>query len=299
MDHLTLNVYLHDWGEQQELVTGALAPTLRSLRDAAMLRRAWFGRFDARGPHVYVLVSTPAGEAERARRTLADAVDAWLAAHPALETLDDETVRTRHAECRGKRLCALDDGPGFEAPGTYTFATGDARVYPLYVFPEDEAVWALLTEHALANAAGVPEGQSASAAGLRWLAAVDHALADAGADAAEYWRHHAGTLLPGMAERLSADEAAVLDALPRTIGERNLAAMDRVWAAVGAGEGGEAAERARRLVRALLAGREPAAAWRLLRETNHGGLLQLGVPVRSHVPAVLYAWNRALRPATA
>ncbi len=299
MDHLTLNVYIHGWEEQQDFVTAALAPALRSLQDAGVLRRAWFGRFDARGPHVYVLVSTPAGEVERARRTLAGAVEAWLAAHPVLETLDAQTVETRHAECRGKRLCTLDDGPGFAAPGTYAFAADNARVYPLYVFPEDEAVWALLTEQALANSAGPPEGLSGSAAGLRWLAAVDHALAEAGADAAEYWRYHAGTLLPGMAERLRENEAAVLDALPRTVGERNLAAMDRVWATVGAGEGGELADRARRLVQAVLAGREPAAAWPLLREANHGGLLQLAVPVRSHVPAVLYGWVRALRTAAA
>lgn len=300
MDHLALNVYLFDWTEQQELLTGALAPALRSLQRAGVLRRAWFTRFDVRGPHVAVLVSTPVGQAEQARRALAAAVEAWLATRPALKTLDHETLETRHAECRGKRLNAMDSEPGFAAPGTYAFAAHPPTAYPFYVFAEgDDAVWERLTEIALANAEGPPEGQSASAAALRWVAAVDHALAEAGADAAEYWRYHATTLLPNLPGRLQADEAAVLDALPRTVGERNLAAMDRVWAAVGAGEGGEPASRARRLVHAVLAGRQPAAAWLLLREANHGGLLQLGVPVRTHVPAVLYGWQRALRTAAA
>jgi|GEM_PF-3117911 len=300
MDHLALNVYLHGWTEQQSFVTGALAPVLRSLQAAGVLRRAWFTRFDARGPHVAVLVSTPAGRVDEAREALSLAVEAWLAARPSLETLDADALELRHSECRGKRLNALDAEPGFAAPGTFAFAPHPASGYPFYVFPEeDDAVWALLTDNSLANAGGPPEGQSASTAGLRWLAAVDHALAAAGADAAAYWRFHATTLLPGMPDRLRDDEQAVLDALPRTVGERNLAAMDRVWAAVEADDGGEAGDRARRLVGALLDGREPAAAWPLLREANHCGLLQLTLPVRSHVPAVLYAWQRALRPAAA
>jgi hypothetical protein len=300
MDHLALNVYLNGWAEQQACAAEALAPALRALADGGMLRRAWFTRFDARGPHLAVLASTPAGEGGRARVALSSAVEAWLAAQPSLETLDAATLELRHAECRGKRLNALDVEPGFAAPGSFAFAAHTASAYPFYVFPEgDEAVWALLTEQALANAAGPPAGQSPSAAALRWLAAVDHALAAANADAAEYWRYHATTLLPALPERLRDDEAAVLDALPRTVGERNLATMDRVWAAVGADATGEAERRAGRLVPTLLAGREPAAAWPLLREANHCGLLQLGVPVRSHVPAVLYAWQRALRPAAA
>lgn len=299
MDHLALNVYLHDAAEQHAFVTGALAPALRALRDAGVLRRAWFSRFDARGPHLAVLVSTPAGQVERARERLARSVEEWLGAQPPLAVLPPETVEQRHAECRGKQLNAIDTQPGFSAPGTFAFAAHGASAYPFWIFPEgDDALWALLTELALANAAGAPEGMSASGLAMRWMAAVDVALAEAGADAAEYWCRHAGTLLPNLAERLAADEAAVIDALPRTVGERNLAALERIWAAVEA-HGGDDADRARRLVNTLLATRAPADAWTLLREANHCGLLQMGQPVRAHLPAILYAWHRALRPAAA
>lgn len=298
MQHLALNVYLHDPAEQAAFVTGCLEPALRALRGAGALRRAWFGRFDARGPHVYTLVSTD--RADEARATLADAVDAWLAARPALETLDDAALELRHGECRGKQLNAIDAQPGFAAPGTYAFAPHAPPAYPFAVFAEgDEAAWALLTEIALANAAGPPEGMSATGAALRWMAGVDLALGEAGVDAADYWRYHTCTLLPGLPERLRTEEAAVLDALPRSVGERNLAAFTGIWESVEAEPDGVLADRARRLVRAVLAGREPAAAWPLLREANHCGLLQMGQMVRGHLPILFFAWHRNLRPAAA
>lgn len=298
MEHRVFNVYLHGDGEQQALVTGCLSPELRSLRRRGLLRRAWYGRFDARGPHVYLVVSCEDGGMKGVEDGLKAAIDGWLASHAPFERLDDEAVVLRHAECRGKRLCASDDAPGFVAPGSLSIDPHSSTGYPFHLFPaDDEALWDVLVDFALRNAAGSGEDVPATTWGMRWLAAIDRALDEHDADAAEYWRHHATTLLPGLPDKLQADEAAVIDALPRTLGERNLIALGRVWEQ--AGEENETMELARRLVSTVLREGDGADARAVLREANHGGLTQMGVPVRSHVPGVLYAWQRALRTATA
>ncbi|HEX6910929.1 MAG TPA: hypothetical protein VF142_11060, partial [Longimicrobium sp.] len=112
-----------------------------------------------------------------------------------------------------------------------------------------------------------------------------------------YWRHHAGTLLLGLDERLQADEAAVLDALPRIVGARNAALFGPAWEAA---EGGEAEWRPLpALLRIVFAddGRAMPERLHLLREINHSVLGQLGQPVAARLPLVLFAWMRGLAPA--
>jgi hypothetical protein len=296
MDDLSLNLYLDGWTEQTAALVEALGPAFGELHAAGALRRLWLTRFDARGPHLFVFLSTSPGGADAARARLGAALDAWLAANPERETIGPEERERRHAECRGKQLGPLDAAEGFAAPGSYAFAGQPPGAYPFYVFPDRPALWALLAELVLRNLGRLAAGASPTGVGLRWLAAVDRALAAGGADPAEYWRYHATTLLMPLAERLEREEAAVLDALPRTVGERNRAAFDGVWAEP---EDPAAGPAARRLVEAVWAGATPGRRLAVLREANHCALLQLGIPVRTHVPVVLYGWLRNLQPAPA
>ncbi|MBV9773856.1 MAG: hypothetical protein JO040_07895, partial [Gemmatimonadetes bacterium] len=112
----------------------------------------------------------------------------------------------------------------------------------------------------------------------------------AGADPAEFWRHHAKTLLVHLEERLEADEAQVLATLPTVVGERNREVFTRLW------DETPAWPPARRLVEIVLAGdgRTPGQQRALLREINHFTLAQLGQPVMHHIPLILYAWQRNL-----
>lgn len=285
MDHLALNVYLWDWPGQDRLAADCLAPLARAMRAEGVARRFTFSRFDARGPHLFALLSVPAGRADEARGRVEAAVGAWLAENPAERSLSAEELEQRHAECRGKRLCALDDAEGFAEPGSFAIAAHGPPRWPFGTFPEgDDALWEEVTELALWSAARLGEGSRTGAA-IGWIAAADHALGRQGADAAAYWRHHAGTLLPGMRERLPSDDDALLALLEGAVGARNRATFDLAWSA----PAGPRADAGALVAAALRAGGEGT-----LREANHLTLLQLGLPVRAHVPLVLHAWHRNL-----
>jgi hypothetical protein len=101
-----------------------------------------------------------------------------------------------------------------------------------------------------------------------------------------------------MKDQLRVDENAVVDALPRMLGERNLTVLSRAWAQV---EDAPQWASVDELVRRVMAddGRALDERVRLLRTLNHSVLSQLGQPASLRIPVVLYAWLRNLRPASA
>lgn len=298
MPHLAVNVY--HWGSapQHRLLADCLGPAARELQGEGLLDRFWFTRFDTRGPHVCALFTPPAGRDAELRARLGAHLDAYLGAHPSTEIVSDEEIERRHAECRGKQLCVIDDEPGFAANNTYLMAPHPPDGYPFqlgYGVAAEGELWRLVQELALWAIEQLQAG-TATAGAVRWIAAVDRELLRAGANPAEFWRHHATTLLVYLEERLEADEAQVLATLPTVVGERNRAVFDRLWSGDTPGM-----PDAGRLVDIVLAGdgRTPLQQRRLLREVNHCALAQLGQPVLHHIPLVLYAWQRNLPPQAA
>ena len=90
---------------------------------------------------------------------------------------------------------------------------------------------------------------------------------------------------PRLGTHLSEDPDAILDALPRLLGESNQRAFTALWdrvptpaAATGVVE--------------IVADLEPAERHRILRQIDHDVLKQLGLAVPLHMPPVLYAWSR-------
>lgn len=292
--HLALNVYRPGRAAQDRLLAECLAPAARALLDGGALDRFWYQRFDARGPHLFVLLSGTGAGLARARARLDADLAAWLAADPSTEAASDDELRALHAALRGKVLCALDAEPGFAPPDTWAWAPQPDDGYPMRLFagtPDPEGLWRALTEVTLWSTTRLA---GAADAAVRWIAAVDHALRRHGAPADAYWRHHAATLLTGMDERLREDEARVLAALPGVVGERNGRTFARIWAQVEADAAAWAPVDA--LVGRVLApdARTDASRRVLLRELNHSVLSQLGQPVRLHVPLVVYGWLRGL-----
>lgn len=289
---LALNVYRRGRAAQDRLLAECLAPAARALLDEGRIRRFWYQRFDARGPHLFVLLGG-AGLAE-ARARLDARLAAYLAASPSTEPISENEVRALHAALRGKELCALDAEPGFAPVDSWAWTPQPRDGYPMRFLagvPDPDGVWDELTQVALWSTTRL--GGAADAA-VRWIAAVDHALRWRGAPAEAYWRHHAATLLTGMDERLREDEDRVLAALPGVVGERNARTFARIWAEVDADAAAWAPVDA--LVGRVLApdGRTDASRRVLLRELNHAVLSQLGQPVRLHVPLVVHGWMRGL-----
>lgn len=297
MEHLACNVHHRGRDAENRLLAGSLAPAVRELRRAGVARRFWYQRFDARGPHLFVLLGAAPGRADELRAAVDARLRAWIDAHPSTEALSDDELATRHGQCRGKQLCALDEEEGMAANDTVAWAPHPADGYP-YRHTAGAAgeaeLWERLSDLAEWSIGGLGD---ATGTAIRWIAAVDTELRRAHPGVADaYWRRHAGTLLRGLGERLERDEEAVLDSLPRAVGERNAAAFGRAWRAA---EEGEAVwPPLRRLLELVLAddGRTDAVRIALLREVNHSVLAQLGQPVALHVPLVLYGWMRG-RPA--
>jgi hypothetical protein len=281
------------------LLRECLGPAARALWDQGALNRLWFHRFDARGPHVMVLLGTPAARADAVRRDLSARLDAYLAESPSDVAMKAAELEERHAACRGNRLCSVDALEGFAANDTFVFGDEPADGYLFGAakeFSEPGEMERLLGELALHAVARAGPGSAAAAIG--WTAALDVALRRAGADAPGFWRYYAATLLPALHERIESGDVDAAVALRGRIGPTNEATFARAW--VAARDDASAWPGVERIADALVdgGGAEPRR-WRgLAREICHGVFAQLGVPVKLRLPLVLYGWLPEL-PATA
>jgi hypothetical protein len=300
MEHLALNVYRWSEAAQDRAATRCLAPAIRELRGAGAVRRFFFSRFDARGPHLAAYLGVAPGRGAEVEDALSAALARHLAAEPCTASLADGELATLHDACRGAELSPIDAEPGFAANDSFRIApqATDAPLLGLTRAAAGEGeIWELLTELALWSIARVEAGQGAAAA-AQWVASADLALHRAGAPAYAWWRWYTSTLLMGLEDRVAGDDDAFLRRIPRVLGEKNLAAVQRAWSAADASPvRWPGVDRLFELV-AADDGRGDFERRHLFRLVNHSTLAQLGSPVRLRIPLVLYAWYRA-RPAAA
>jgi hypothetical protein len=299
LQHFALNVYQWTSNAQDQLLAECLGPAARSLGVDGLVRQFWFYRFDVRGPHLGVLFGASADGAAEACAVLKVRLDAYLATFPCTVVPAAGELEKRHAECRGAVLCAMDAEPGLAPNNSYCLAPHPADGFFLRqtsLVPEQDELWLLLGELAFWSISRL--GPDAPRPAVRWFAAMDGALRRATLPAEACWRYYATTLRLGMKDQLRVDENAVVDALPRMLGERNLTVLSRAWAQV---EDAPQWASVDELVRRVMAddGRALDERVRLLRTLNHSVLSQLGQPASLRIPVVLYAWLRNLRPASA
>ncbi|HEV7507444.1 MAG TPA: lantibiotic dehydratase C-terminal domain-containing protein [Thermoanaerobaculia bacterium] len=297
---VTLGLTLYHWGtpQQNRLLADCLVPALAELKRDGFAGRLWFDRFDARGPHLLVLVTVSEAATQTVASRLSAQLEAYMVANPSKEELNAADLDLLHAQCRGKVQCEADSLPEIAANNTFSLFEHPLRGYPFWLsagLPFEEELWELLEDLALwsiSQAASSSQG-TATAAATRWIAGLDRELASAGVARAAYWRYHATTLILTLEERLATQEAEILSSLDASLGDRNRQALGRAWKVVEAG--GDDWPLLPRLVRLAFAdaGWPLRRHWMLMREVVHSALKQLGLPVSLHIPLVLFAWQKS------
>ena len=127
MLHLGLVIYRWGWRFQDHLLTNWLGPTVAELKQETAIRAFWFDRFDARGPHLsIVLTLAKAGVAERVSSSL----KRYLSDFPSTELLSLDEVTALHKACRGKMQCEADRLPELAENDTFL-----AYEHPAWDFP--------------------------------------------------------------------------------------------------------------------------------------------------------------------
>lgn len=295
MTHLGFNLYYFaDLEAQNRLLLEGVAPAVEKLR-AEGVRRFFYDRFDIRGPHFFGIVTVDDERLDTVRDALAAAFDTCLEQHPSPGSISEEHLRLRHEGCLGKELCVVDHEPGFAPDNSHRFFEQPADGYPFGLtrsMPSAETFWESLDDLGRYTVAAVRQrgGKAATGPALAWMASLDRALVAADLDAADYYRYHATTLLGSLRERLRDDEDDVIAGLPKAVA-KNRAAFDRFFLdeeAVAPWPGID------RLVAAATDSPPASWPWAPLREAVHCTLKQFGVPVRTHVPIMLYGWLRHL-----
>lgn len=291
-----LGIVVYAWGAlaQDQLLLECLGPAAGELCRRGVARRFWFDRYDARGPHLFAMLTAPPEAREEIAATLASRLAAHLAAHPSTAEISPERLSWLHGETRGRRQCEPDGRPGVAPNNSFEIFEHPERGYPFHLsagLPDEAEIWSLvadLSSWTIGQLAARP-GSPAMAAARRWTASMSRELQRAGARPADYWRYHAGSLLPGLLEGVSPDEeASVLDALSSGLHAAR-PSFDQAWRE--AATKGPVWPGLPRLVQ-LATTANPASTWALLREIDHVALKQLGLPVALHVPLALQTWRK-------
>lgn len=299
---LAANVYLFSIRRQNRFLAETLAPALPGLASDFEDFRFWFDRFDARGPHLFLLFSAAETgiDALRARleALITGGLEALAAEGPADDTPGAARIEELHAACRGKTLCAADRQPGLAADGSFVLDSQPADAYPFHLTPAHgpaDTIWpriSALTNWTLEQRAAAGD-EPATAAALRFMAGLDRQLRASDAEPADYWHHHLKSLMHELDALLEEKGEPFVDALAAGLGDANRRVFQQVW------QWAETAEPAWDGLPALVSDvttRGPGA-WRLLREIVHGALKQLGLVVPKHLPILIFGWLQYRRPA--
>lgn len=294
------NVYCHTPAEQNRLLIEVVGPFATGALAAGRLDFFLYDRFDARGPHIYLLL---AGGSAEASRELAEELEGKIADFlldlPASPGPSAEEVQKWHESCRGKALCEVDRLPGFAARNSQAWAPHPDDGYPFWIW-SDLARAGDFFRAITAQSAGaigqlaVHRGGAAVGPGLRFAASLDHALGRLGLSAAGYWGYHLATLLPERTGAIAAEPEATAELFAPLVSAGNRATFDRFFAAVA--EPGRVDPQAARIAEALAAELAGERGYRALREVVHLALKQLGMNVGLQIPLVVYAWSRYHRP---
>lgn len=289
---------MYYWGmeAQNRLLVEGLGPGLEELRASGALRRFWFDRYDARGPHLFVLLLPHSDAEDEVRRALGHRLDTYLADHPSTEELTREALEQRHAECRGAVQGEADALPGLADNNTYLLRPHPSEGYPFHLsqhLPGHEEIWDLagdLSRWVIGRLDAQPYRPVPEA--IRFALALDRQLERAGADPWAYWQYHASSLLPGLAARLRAGDPGLLDRLPELLGDSNLELFSRLWQRF---ERDPIPWQPLPSLLELTLAPEPGStagsgiSWRLQREIDHALFKGLGLPVAQHIPLALFA----------
>jgi hypothetical protein len=292
MIHLGANIYY--WDGHDQLLARGLRHWIREARQNRLIRRMWYCPFDARGPHIFALVSTEAAKLGSVQEFFRHRIDDFLRTWPSRPQPGAQEVAERHRQCRGKVMNSADRRRGMAANNSFSlFPHGDDE-YPFAIFrctSDPERLWLYLDQ--VASYALEHAGSGSGAAALRWLAAVDRSLQKEkeNVPAADYWRFHAESLLLGLKGSLQEPGVAV-ERLNRAISAGNKQLFDQLWNGIEPAIPAVADDLVQLVMRDPK--RQIAQRFQVLREINHTTLLQLGQMVRCHIPMVLYAWQRNL-----
>ncbi len=297
MEQAHLGVVAYVWGarHQDRLLLECLAPAVTELRRQGLARGFWFDRFDVRGPHLFALLSVPREAAPEISTRLAARIGEHLAAHPSTTEHSPEHLAQRHEASRQRRQCEPDGRTGFGANNSFEIFEHPARGYPFWLsagLPGEDELWNLvadLTLWTVGELAARP-GTPALEAAQRWVASVTTELRRAGTQPADYWLHHAPTLIPDLFAGMPPEQrAATLTELAAGVGAHH-PGLAAAWREA---EAGPVWPGLPRIIGLVLAGSGGGAPWPLLREIDHTVLKQLGVPAVLQIPPVLYAWRRS------
>ncbi|MEM7482694.1 MAG: lantibiotic dehydratase C-terminal domain-containing protein [Acidobacteriota bacterium] len=295
--HLAGNVYRWHLPEQTALLVNGLVPAIRDLRRTGSISHFWFDRFDARGPHLFLLLTVSPGRLGEVRRALGEAIRHHLSEHPASGEIGEDELALRHRQCLGKSLCVTDAEEGFAERDSVRWCAQPADGYPLRLLRAtsrpDEA-WRIFDRLADDVLRTLGEGTSAMAAAVAWLSRLEAVLGRAWSHPSVYWRHHAASIIRRM--QTEDDMAA---RLAEVLGPANLDLLSRAWESESSSEGPTAAA-LERLLAIIPPGEHrpsetsPYTGAALLREVVHVTLKQLALPIHRQRPLILYGWKRAL-----
>ncbi|HKI01912.1 MAG TPA: lantibiotic dehydratase C-terminal domain-containing protein [Thermoanaerobaculia bacterium] len=288
--HLGAVVYVWGAAAQDRLLNRCLGPAAEELRRRGVASRFWFDRYDARGPHVFAVLTVRPERQEEISKALAGELRRFLDEQPSSEDLSPNRLAQLQSQTRGRLQCKLDGRPGIAANNSFEVFEHPWRGYPFHLsdgLPGEEELWELVSGLSLWTISRL--GPHARTATRLWTASVDREVRLADANTADYWRHHATTLLTPLSDGMSLEEqAAALDHLAKGVGALD-PSFAEAWEETSTT--GPVWPGLPRLVGLSLGDSERPARWSLFREIDHVTLKQLGLPVALHVPLVLYAWR--------
>jgi hypothetical protein len=292
MTHIGVNIYW--WGEmeQQRLLRDGVRSWAVQARRARLAHGLWYCLFDARGPHVFLLLWTRKEMQTDLLAFLETEIRHFCEHVPSRVLLSPDELAQRHRECRGRVLCQADRAERLANNNTFEVFTHEPDGYPLWFsagMANTAEFWRSMDALAFQNLERLVAGGLQTAA-IRCLASVDGALDKLGFRTEPFWRLYASTLILPLSQRSSIESGV----LQRALGEHNRAIFDRLWnerpedPAQQPGIG--------RLVKLILSddGLPLEQRYRVLRELTHSVLAQLFQTADRRIPMVLYAWQRSL-----
>lgn len=288
------NIYCWGNAEQTRLLLNGVKPWTVRARQQGWASRFWYSRFDARGPHVFLLWGTTPESLPALRSSLQREIEAFLRQCPSTEVLSAEQIERRHRECRGNTMSVADREPGLASNNSFVLFTHDPGDYPLHLstgMADAPQFWKRIDDLSCWVLEQLQDDTAITA--VRWVAAVDRSLARTPVSAESYWRFHASTLVLPLRERLQTNEAEVLKSLPRIISPDNQRLFANLWnQSINGNSLGFDVEG---LVRLILCDqtRPLDSRFQTLRAVIHTVIMgQLGLWTKFEIPIILYAWNR-------
>ncbi len=300
MHRLGCTLYLWSPDEQDRFLRDALGPFTHRVLDSGLVSGFWFDRFDARGPHVFFVLTTRENTVGPLEREVRNLLEGWLETPPSKPPLSLSDLEALHVACRGKTLCAADRLDGFATHSSFEIFSHPISGYPFSLgryFGEvldadapDESPWRAWTETAFWTIGLL--GKPVLAPVMRWLAAIDQLMDDE--QAADFWRYSLRCLLPElpMLESLDKVDTAMLE---RFISDKNLPVLRDLWDIDLHYTASSELADPTALVRAGLAPALDAHRWKFLREVVFVTLKQMRIRIRRQAQLYAFALDRRLK----